>query len=198
MLRLAQEERVTAADVARIDVLPHARRLPHTDNPRPATPLAAKFSVQYAVVRALLSGPPKIAHFEGDAPLEPEVRRLLEVTHAAPHPGMKLDAAEQWGAEVIVTTRDGRRLSRRVGGMVGRGGDNPMTVAELWDKFADCAGRGLPRENIAPLFARLECLDEVADIREVTRLLERPEEKQGIRFAEVERAGVPLVATWVP
>jgi 2-methylcitrate dehydratase PrpD len=68
MLRLAQEERITAADVARIDVLPHARRLPHTDNPHPATPLAAKFSVQYAVVRALLSGSPKDRAFRGRCP----------------------------------------------------------------------------------------------------------------------------------
>ena len=197
-LRLAREEGITAADVARIEILPHPRRLPHTDNPRPETPLEAKFSVQYAVARALVSGPPRIAHFEGEAPSEPAVRRLLAVTTAAPHPGMALDAAEQWGAEVIVTTQDGRRVSRRVDQMVGRGGDDSMSASELWEKFADCAGRGIPRENIAPLFDRLQCLDEVADIREVTRLLERPAERAGVRFAEAERDGVPLEASWAP
>ncbi|MGG5809318.1 MmgE/PrpD family protein [Falsiroseomonas sp. CW058] len=198
MLKLAKEEAITAADVARIEVLPHARRLPHTDNPRPVTPLQAKFSVQYAVVRALLSGAPKLAHFEGEAALEPEVQRLLALTSAAPHPSMPLDAAEQWGAEVIVTTKDGRRLSRRVDQMVGRGGDNPMSSKELWTKFADCAERGIPRENVAPLFDRLECLEEAADMRDVTRLLERPAPTEAPRFAEVERTGVPLETSWVP
>lgn len=198
MLKLVEEERITAADVARIEVLPHPRRLPHTDNPRPVTPLQAKFSVQYAVVRALLSGAPKLAHFEGTAALEPEVTRLLDLTTARPHPTMDRDGAEQWGAEVIVTTKDGRSLSRRVDQLVGRGGDNPMSSQELWRKFADCAERGIAREHVAPLFDRLECLEEVADIRDVTRLLARPEESQAPRFAEVERQGVPLETSWVP
>lgn len=198
MLKLVEEERITTADVARIEVLPHPRRLPHTDNPRPVTPLQAKFSVQYAVVRALLSGAPKLAHFEGTAALEPKVTRLLELTSARPHPTMDRDGAEQWGAEVIVTMRDGRSLSRRVDQLVGRGGDNPMSSRELWEKFADCAERGIAREHVAPLFDRLECIEEVGDIREVTRLLARPEDRQAPRFAEVERQGVPLETSWVP
>ena len=71
------------------------------------------------------------------------------------------DADDQWGAEVIATLKDGRRLSRRVENLVGRGGDNPMDSSELWDKFSDCAARALPREQIAPLFERLETLEKV-------------------------------------
>jgi 2-methylcitrate dehydratase PrpD len=198
MLKLAKEEGITAADVARIEILPHARRMPHTDNPWPVTPLQAKFSVQYGVVRALLSGAPKMAHFEGEAALEPEVQRLLGLVTTAPHPDMPRDGADQWGAEVIVTTQDGRRLSRRVNQMVGRGGDNPMSASELWDKFTDCAERGIPRQNVAPLFDKLECIEEIADIRDLVRLLEKPEPTHAPRFAEVERHGVPLETSWVP
>lgn len=198
MLKLVKEEGITPADVTKIEILPHARRMPHTDNPWPVTPLQAKFSVQYAVVRALLSGAPKINHFEGTASLEPDVQRLLGITSAAPHPDMPRDGKDQWGAEVIVTTIDGRRLSRRVNQMVGRGGDNPMSSAELWEKFADCAERGIPRSNIAPLFDKLESFEELRDIHEVTRLLECPAQSQAPRFAEVEREGVPLETSWVP
>lgn len=198
MLKLAREERITAADVARIEILPHARRMPHTDNPWPVTPLQAKFSVQYAVVRALISGAPKMAHFEGEAALEPDVQRLLALVTTAPHPDMPRDGADQWGAEVIVTTHDGRHLSRRVNQMVGRGGDNPMSSSELWDKFTDCAERGIPRENVAPLFDKLEALEETVDIREITRLLEKPQPAAAPRFAGVEREGVPLETSWVP
>jgi 2-methylcitrate dehydratase PrpD len=175
MLRLAREERLAAGDVARIEILVHPRRLPHTDNPWPRTPLEAKFSIQYAVVRALLSGTPRLAHFEGEAALEPEVRRLLALTTAAPHPDMPADGPNHWGAEVVVTLRDGRRLSRRVAQLVGRGGDDPMSREELWAKFRDCAERGaLPGANVAPLFDRLLALEAAADVRDVTRLLERP------------------------
>ena len=34
-----------------------------------------------------------------------------------------------------------------------------MSSSELWDKFNDCASRALPREQIAPLFERLETFE---------------------------------------
>ncbi|MEI7570136.1 MAG: MmgE/PrpD family protein [Alcaligenaceae bacterium] len=51
-LQLRQEETFSPQDIEKVDILPHRRRLPHTNNPDPQTPLAAKFSVQYAVATA--------------------------------------------------------------------------------------------------------------------------------------------------
>ncbi|MCC7425906.1 MAG: MmgE/PrpD family protein [Alphaproteobacteria bacterium] len=172
MLKLAREERITAADAANIEILAHARRLPHTDNPDPRTPLGAKFSIQYATARALLSGTPRLRHFEGEAAMDPDVRRLLSVTSARAHPDMPVDGEEQWGAEVIVTLKDGRKVSRRVNQMVGRGGDDPMSTEEMWEKFRDCAERAIPEAAISPLFEKLQAIETVADMREITRLME--------------------------
>ncbi|MEO9191093.1 MAG: MmgE/PrpD family protein [Acetobacteraceae bacterium] len=171
MLALRQEEGVTASAVERIEIMPHRRRLPHTDNPDPRTPLAAKFSVQYVVARALVDGAVRLNHFEGNAHLDPAIREIMGRTTARPHPDMADDAADQFGAEVRVTLRDGRILSRRVDGLIGRGGDNPMSSDELWEKFYDCGRRALPKQDILPLFERLESLEKVADIRDVTRML---------------------------
>ena len=171
MLALRQEERIRADDVAKIEIMPHRRRLPHTDNPSPQAPLRAKFSVQYAVARALLDGAVRIANFEGDAHFDTRIRPLLARTTAFAHPDMADDADAQFSAEVRVTLNDGRVLSRRVDDMAGRGGDHPMSSEELWEKFDDCARRALPKEDIMPLFERLETLEKVADIRAVTRLL---------------------------
>ncbi|HEX4893004.1 MAG TPA: hypothetical protein VFV47_06915, partial [Hyphomicrobiaceae bacterium] len=82
------------------------------------------------------------------------------------------DSPKQFGAEVIVTTRDGKRLSRRIDHLVCRGGDYPMTDEELFEKFEDCAGRALAHDQIMPLYERLETLDKVADMTQVMRLLE--------------------------
>jgi 2-methylcitrate dehydratase PrpD len=173
MLALRAEEGVAAADAARIEIMPHRRRLPHTDNPDPRTPLAAKFSVQYAVARALADGAVRLAHFEGEAHLDPKIREIMARTVAYPHPDMADDSVEQFGAEVRVTLRDGRIVARRVDGLIGRGGDNPMSSDELWEKFYDCGRRALPKQDILPLFERLESLEKVADMRDVTRLLAR-------------------------
>jgi 2-methylcitrate dehydratase PrpD len=200
-LALRHEEDIKATDVRRIEIMPHVRRLRHTNTPRPKTPLQAKFSVQYGVARALLDGAVRLKDFEGDAHLEPTVTRLLDVTQARPHPDMADDAAEQWGAEVIVTMQDGRVLSRRVENLIGRGGDNPMTADELWEKFSDCAARSLPREQIAPLFERFETLEAARDVGLVTQLAE-VRRRQGARPAvrpSVQRAGeVAPESEWVP
>ncbi len=173
MLALREEERITAADVEHIDILPHRRRLKHTNNADPRTPLAAKFSVQYAVARALLDGAVRLGHFEGEAHLDPAVRTVMDRVAAAPHPDMPDDSAEQFGAEVRVTLKDGRVLARRVNGMVGRGGSNPMSSGELWEKFYDCGRRTLPSQDLPPLFERLESLEKVDDIGVVARMLAR-------------------------
>lgn len=203
MQAIRNDEGVKADDVAKIEILPHGRRLRHTNTPDPQTNLQAKFSVQYACARMLLDGAVRLKDFEGDAHFEPEIQRLLKLTEARPHPDMADDAELQWGAEVIVTLKDGRKVSRRVENMVGRGGDIPMTTDELWEKFDDCARRALPRDKIAPLFERLETIDSVTDMNQLTRLLsvsalhDAAREKQKIVFAHRDDQQAEET-TWVP
>jgi 2-methylcitrate dehydratase PrpD len=202
-LDIARDEDVRPEAIEAIEILPHGRRLRHTNTPDPRTPLEAKFSVQYVVARALADREVRLMHFEPEAVMEQGIRKLLAATQARPHPDMADDAPEQWGAEVIVRMSDGRRLSRRVDNMVGRGGDNPMSSDELWDKFSDCAERALPREQIMPLFERLETLEKAAAVADVTRLLEvkrlhaAPLPSGPLRFAKASDEE-PLETTWVP
>jgi hypothetical protein len=44
--------------------------------------------------------------------------------------------------------------------------------ADLWDQFERQAGAVLPRDQIAPLFERLETIDKVKDLATVSRLLQ--------------------------
>lgn len=171
MLQLVREEKITAADVVKIEILPHGRRLRHTNTPHPQSSLEAKFSVQYVTARALLSGAVRLRDFEGEAYAEPEIRRLLKITEARPHPDMPDNADQQWGAEVSIWLKNGRMLSRRVDQLVGRGGDSTMTRDEMWEKFEDCGQRALPRQRLPALFDLLHGLETVPDMNAVTQLL---------------------------
>lgn len=172
MLLLRKEHSINPDDVKSVEILVHKRRLPHTDNPNPRTPLEAKFSVQYAVSRALVSGAVRLGDFEGDAHFDSKVRAIMAKTTAAPHPAMPDDSPQQFGAEVSVTLMDGRKLTRKIDNLVGRGITYPMTSEELWEKFNDCAlVGGMPPAGIPPLFKQLETLETVKDIHDVTRLL---------------------------
>ncbi len=170
-LQLRQQETFSPQDIEKVDIMPHRRRLPHTNNPDPQTPLAAKFSVQYAVARALVDGAVRLDDFEGDAHFDSKVRAIMAKTTAMPHPDMPDDSPDQFGAEVIVALKDGRTVSRRINSLVGRGGDYPLTSEELWEKFNDCAKRVLPVNDIPALFAKLEKLEQIKNIRELTPML---------------------------
>jgi len=169
MIELAHRYDLIPDRIASITVLPHSRRLPHTNNPNPRTPLAAKFSIQYCVARALTDRSVKLAHFEGDAPFDPTVRALMQRLTVRPHP----DMAEDWGTEVIVETTDGRRFASRLDEYPSRGpAGEPMTHVELWTKFADCAERSLPRGRLSAVFDSLMDIASFADLGELTSLLD--------------------------
>jgi 2-methylcitrate dehydratase PrpD len=89
-------------------------------------------------------------------------------TIAREHPDMPEDSPEQFGAEVIITLKSGTQLSRRVNSLIGRGGDNPLSTEELWEKFSDCAQRSLDTAQIRPLFDALDALESVKDVRQIT------------------------------
>jgi 2-methylcitrate dehydratase PrpD len=173
MLKLRKEEAINLKDVVKVDVLVHKRRLPHTNNPNPQTPLEAKFSVQYAVARALVSGAVRLGDFEGDAHFDADVREIMGKLTAGPHPDMADDSPEQFGAEVNITLDNGQVLTRKISNLVGRGITYPMTSDEMWEKFNDCAKDALARADIPPLFERLETLEKATDIRAVAKLLSK-------------------------
>lgn len=172
---LAKTHDIRADDIELVEVMPHMRRLPHTNNPDPRSPLEAKFSIQYCVARALSDRAVKLDHFEGGAENDPGIAALMARVRAVPHPTMPADSPHQWGAEVVVHTRNGHRLASRVDeyDRCGPGG-RMMTRDELWAKFSDCAARALPASAIAPLFGRLETLIDLPRAADLTALMHHP------------------------
>jgi len=169
---LARTHDIRPNDIETVDVMPQRRRLPHTNNPDPHGALEAKFSIQYCVARALTDRAVRLNHFENDAENDPVVRALLPRIDARPHPGMQDDGPYQWGSEVVVHTKDGRRLASRVDDYERCGpGGQMMSRDELWTKFSDCAERALPKASIAPLFDKLSSITNVAEVTELTTLL---------------------------
>jgi 2-methylcitrate dehydratase PrpD len=181
MLDLVQDHGLISEDVTGIDVRTNPRRLPHTNNPDPQSPLEAKFSMHYAVARALVDGCVVLDHFEGEAFNEPAVRKIMGVVTVGEHPDMGAETDNQFGAEVTVTRRDGEILSARIDNQPGRGPANPMTGDELWAKFENCAGRVLPQDRTVAVFDLLDKFDALPAITDLTAAMapENRREKVG-------------------
>jgi 2-methylcitrate dehydratase PrpD len=172
-MRLREQGTIDPQRVKRIDVATHPRRLPHTNNPDPRTPFEGKFSMQYCVARALLDGAPVLAHFEGEALFEEDVRTLMTRTHVAVDPQMAMRDDQAFGASVTVLFNDDTQVTELVEHMPGRGPLNPMSESELRGKFMDCARQALPETQAANLFEQLWHLRTVDDMGQLKSLLGR-------------------------
>ncbi|MDW5442361.1 MmgE/PrpD family protein [Polaromonas sp. SM01] len=164
------------ADVESIEIMTNRRRLPHTNNPFPQSALGAKFSIQYAAARALVDGPPRLRHFEGDTFLESGVRELLDRTSVSAYPPTTQSAAHEenneMAADITVKKRDGTTLTVHAPHQLGRGGKDPMSDEEIHEKYSDCAGRLLPQSQVEDSYAALQLLETCGNVARIAKLLE--------------------------
>jgi 2-methylcitrate dehydratase PrpD len=170
MLDLVNTHALTPDSVARIVSWTHPRRLAHTNRPAVRSALDAKFSVQYCLARALVDRQVVRSQFEDGAYLDSGVAKVMARVEAAPHPDMSAASTAHFGAEVTVTTTDGRRLSKAVDIAVGRTSANPLPRTVLEAKYRDCAARVLNADAVDRSFdlvANLEKLDRVAALGDV-------------------------------
>ncbi|WP_054302081.1 MmgE/PrpD family protein [Gemmobacter sp. LW-1] len=147
-------------NVSDVLVRMHPRRLlPHVRNPATSA-LNAKFSLPYAVSRGLVNGAVLLEHFEDAALHDPEVTRIMGLIRMEPHD----DDANDYGAEVVVTLRDGSILRQTVAAPLGRGPETPLPQEMLAAKFADCARPSLTATGATGVFDLLMQLDTLPRI----------------------------------
>ncbi len=173
MLMLVRDNKLTPDAVERVESWTQPRRLAHTTRPNPQSELDAKFSVQYCLARGLVAGKVSIEHFEGDSFRDPAVQDVLRRVHAAPHPDMKMDTFEHFGAEVKVTLKDGSTLTQKVHRPLGRGPENPLPTELLEVKFINCAERTMSANEVPVLLGQLWELETISSVRALADLMQR-------------------------
>lgn len=172
---------IKAEEIERIDSWTFSARLPHTDRPNPKTGLEGKFSVQYCVGRALVSGSVVLNHFSESALREPAMQQVLPRVHAAPHQPNQFGANDTHAAEVKVTFKNGKSMAARVMAPLGRTAADPVPPARLKAKFEDCAASVLPIARVKDISQTLERFESVKSVRDFMRLLEAPAASQAQR-----------------
>lgn len=173
-LELRELHQIDLNEITRIETYTPARRLAHTDRPDPQTPLDAKFSVQYCVARALVSGSVVFEHFEGDALGDVRVRALLGKVQSATHLPGQFPATNNAGAEVRLTLRDGRVLTSHIERALGRTAQNPVPEARMWDKFRSCARRVLADGQVEQVVDAVNGFEQVATVLPFMEMLVSP------------------------
>ena len=72
---------------------------------------------------------------------------------------------------VEVDLTDGRKLTKASDDRYRGGPDRPFTRDELHDRFTDCATIVLAEETTRRALSQIELVDQLKDIRELTRTL---------------------------
>lgn len=152
--------------IARVEVtLEHGGTRPLRDT-GPGNGLEAKFSLEYTLAVALLTGDVRLADFADEALRRPGVAELMariELTERPP-------AAEPGHTVVRLHTDDGRVLVRDVHHSRGDS-HRPLSPAELAAKFHQCAGHGPAARS---WFDALHAVPDADEPRDLQTLLAGP------------------------
>jgi 2-methylcitrate dehydratase PrpD len=136
-----------------------------TDNPRPETVYAAKFSVQFCVALALARGSVGLADFTEETLRDPVIRSLMERIEVVLDPQVHAAYPEQWGSVLEAETARLGVLRLRTEYPKGDP-ENPVTAAELAAKFHQLAAH-LPESERNRYVERILQLDALPDAGEL-------------------------------
>ncbi|HEV3483517.1 MAG TPA: MmgE/PrpD family protein [Candidatus Acidoferrales bacterium] len=170
LIRIVSENHIHAEDVSNIDVWIHERRLEHTNRPNPQNAMAAKFSLQYCLARALMHGTVVLEHFEGDAFHDMQARSIMSKVKAASYSPEQIGSDNAYGAEIKLTMHDGTVYCGQLDEALGQSAAHPLPARSLVHKFQNCAGRILVRDQVLELQESVERIENLRSVRDLTAL----------------------------
>lgn len=133
---LALRPRLDLEAIRTVTVRTYGTALDITDAPNPVNRFQAKFSLQYTVARALVSGRVGLRDFDSTMLQQPRVRDLMSRITLVLDPELDAKYPAAWAAAVEVEMADGTVQQAVVNAPKGDP-ENPLTEAELRAKFSD-------------------------------------------------------------
>ena len=170
VMAMLNKERFGPEDVERIQVTstPAAQRIV---GGYPETMLGTKFSIGYAVAASIVRGTTDMTSFTREALQDDEMRHLFTKVHLSDDARMDLAGKDYPSARVVVSLKDGRKLSHETGPIHG-GADDPASDEELLDKFMALSRDPLGETRASQVIEAVNHLDELDDVTRLTSLLE--------------------------
>lgn len=160
VLSMLQEQAVVADAVERIEVTLSREHALALRNAQPQTALAAKFSMQFAMACAVVSGKVGLLELTDEFVLRPDIqalmRRVRVVIDERYDPETPGAAYED---RVTLVGKDGTTRSNAVHRASGHA-QNPLPEAAIKAKFLDCLAYGGYVGDATDLYARLARLEE--------------------------------------
>jgi len=176
VIHLVTQNSLAPADIEKIQVAIHPRRLAHTNRARVRTSLEAKFSAQYVTAVAAINRWVGLDDFSDQALKRESVQKMLGKVTAGPLSQDKW-GPEHFAAEVDITCKDGRHLHHRVEKAKGRGGRLALSAAEVERKFFDCVKKELSDDTARQCRSIIRELEHLENINLLMDCLAKSDQK---------------------
>lgn len=171
MLRLIKENKLTADQVASVDVGTNKNMPNALIYHQPKDNLQGKFSMEFCMAAALLYGKVGLAEFTDEVVNRPEVQELISRIHFGVNPVAEAAGYDKMTTIIDIHLKNGRTISGRADFAKGSPA-NPSSFDEVAAKFEDCAAAAKwSQAKVRGIIAMVRRLEDVPDVRELTALL---------------------------
>ncbi len=170
---LALRERVGSrlADISNIHCSVSKSSATRINTNWPVDVEAAKFSASYVIAYSLLHGAPRIPAFTEQALKDERVKALAKIVTAGGDPDLS-DAFGESPAKLKITLKSGESFEQRRDYATGSQ-KNPMTPAQLEEKFMDCAKQVVSADVAKKIFATVGTLPQRASFGDFWTLIRK-------------------------
>jgi len=140
---------------------------------RPKNELQAKFSMEFCMAILLLERKAGLQQLTDEVVNRPDVQAMIAKVDFGVNPEAEAAGFDKMTTIIEVELADGKVLQTRAD--FGKGSPaNPMSDAELSDKFRECAAwGGLDRDRIEQVLTVIWKIEELKDVNELTQLLRK-------------------------
>ena len=167
VVQLVEDHGLTATEIESIRIESSRGAIDAVAYDDPESPTQAKFSMPYLIAYAVVNGTVDLDAFGERSISDPEVEDVRQRVTFAPDEDRPYD---DYGASVTIESTAGAVYERSQDRPPGTHED-PLTDAELREKFETCWGTVRPRESAETAYRRLNSLEDVDDISTVTEVL---------------------------
>ena len=170
LLRLIREYDVRPEQVESLDVGTNSYMPTALIHHHPVNALQGKFSMEFCMASLLLYRKAGLTMFVDDVVNRPEVQAMIARVHFGVNAEAEAAGSNKMTTILAVHLKSGRTISGRAD--FGKGTPaNPMSYAEVSEKFLDCADFARwPRAKASAIVEMVRKLETVPDIRALTQL----------------------------
>jgi 2-methylcitrate dehydratase PrpD len=137
----------------------------------PKNELQAKFSMEFCTAILLLERRAGLAEYTDEVVNRPDVQEMISKVDFGVHPDAEAAGFDKMTTIIEIALDNGKRIRGQAD--FGKGSPaNPMTDAELSEKFRQCAAwGGLDKDRTQAILDAVWKIEEIADVNELTKLL---------------------------